>query len=61
MGQWNEWIVQTNIADFKRKLDIESNPEKRRILRELLRNEEAKLFDYLRDEQVAQSESDTGK
>ena len=50
MGQWNEWVVRTNLADFKRKLEIETNPDKRRILQELLRNEEAKRLDLEGDE-----------
>ena len=56
MGQWNDWVVRTNLADFKRKLEIETNPDKRRVLQELLRKEETKLLD-LSDEQVAESGS----
>lgn len=46
MGQsneWDQWIVQANITDFKRKLEAESDPDKRRIL-ELIGKEEAKLI-----------------
>jgi hypothetical protein len=39
----NQWVVRTNIADFKRKLAEEADPARRRVLEELLAKEEAKL------------------
>lgn len=37
-----EWVTLKNIEDFKRKLAEEKDPNKRRILEELLAKEEAK-------------------
>jgi hypothetical protein len=38
-----EWVTLKNIEDFKRKLGEEKDPEKRRILQELLAKEQMKL------------------
>jgi len=43
MSQSNQWVVTTNIGDFKRKLSQERDPEKRRIPEMLIAQEEAKL------------------
>jgi hypothetical protein len=43
MSQSNQWVVRTNIFDFKRKLSEERDPQKRRILEMLIAQEEAKL------------------
>ncbi len=37
-----EWVTETNIKDFARKISEERDPEKRRILQELLEREKAK-------------------
>ena len=37
-----EWVTETNIKDFTRKISEEKDPEKRRILEELLDKEKAK-------------------
>jgi len=37
-----EWVTLKNIQDFKRKIAEEKDPEKRRILEELLAKEQAK-------------------
>lgn len=38
-----EWVTLKNIEDFKPKLGEEKDPEKRRILQELLAKEQMKL------------------
>lgn len=45
MSLSNQWVIKTNIADFKRKLAEETDPARRRVLEELLAKEEAKLRD----------------
>ena len=37
-----QWVTDQNIADFKEKLARETDPEKRRILADLLAREEAR-------------------
>jgi len=43
MYQSNQWVVRANMTDCKRKLETESDPDKHRILQELIDKEEAKL------------------
>ena len=43
MNQSDEWVTRTNISDFRRKLETETNADKRRVIAELLEKEEAKL------------------
>ena len=38
----SEWVIEKNIEDFTRKIATEKDPEKRRILEELLAKEQAK-------------------
>lgn len=39
----NRWVVLENIADFQEKIRAEKDPERRRVLRELLLQEHEKL------------------
>jgi hypothetical protein len=38
----NDWVTETNISDFQRKITEEKDPTKRRILEELLAREKMK-------------------
>jgi hypothetical protein len=38
----NDWVMETNISDFQRKITEETDPTKRRILEELLAREKMK-------------------
>ena len=42
-GFMKGWIATKNLDDFRRKLAEEKNPDKRRILTELIAEEEQKL------------------
>jgi hypothetical protein len=37
-----DWVTETNIREFRAKIERETDPEKRRILKELLAKEEGK-------------------
>lgn len=39
----NRWVVLKNIADFQEKIRAEKDPERRRVLQELLLQEHEKL------------------
>ncbi len=39
----NLWVVRTNISDFRRQLETETDADKRRVLEDLLEKERAKL------------------
>jgi hypothetical protein len=43
MSRSNQWVITTNINDFKDKLRAETDPDKRRVLERLLATEEEKL------------------
>jgi len=43
MSQSSYWIAESNIRDFKLKLEAETDLEKRRVLQMLLAKEEEKL------------------
>ncbi|HKT17383.1 MAG TPA: hypothetical protein VJR47_05025 [Stellaceae bacterium] len=54
----NRWIAAKNVDDFRRKLANEKDPDRRRILAELLASEEQKLREPDTDEEARRVSDD---